>query len=198
MTPVLRGCVLVPSVRDVSKIVEEQFGHAAIQVVSFANVYAGKIVAALHRQYPRDLFDVRELLLNEGIDERLRDAFIVYLISHYRPMAKLLAPVPRDMTSEFTRGLAGLTEYSVTLDELVQVREELVNKIVGRMSDTHRRFLLSFQKGEPEWAMLDVPHANTLPAVRWRLTKLRQLDEREYAEQIVQLESVLAISSLYG
>jgi hypothetical protein len=52
----------------------------------------GKIVAALDRQHPRDLFEVRDLLANEGIDETLRKAFIVYLLSHNRPMAELIAP----------------------------------------------------------------------------------------------------------
>ena len=50
-----------------------------MRVVSFADLYAGKIMAALDRQHPRDLFDVRDLLANEGIDDSLRRAFIVYL-----------------------------------------------------------------------------------------------------------------------
>ena len=186
------------SVREVSKFVERQFGHATVQVVSFADQYAGKIVATLHRQHPRDLFDVRELLLNEGIDKRLRAAFVVYLISHHRSMGKLLAPVRRKMESEFTRGLSGMTENSVTLDELMRVREELIADIVDRMSDAHRRFLMSYQMGESEWALLEVPHAKTLPAVQWQMMKLRKLDKRECAEQTAQLEAVLAESALDG
>ena len=85
VTPVLRGCVYEPERRVVSQIVERQFGYAAMQVLSFADLYAGKLVAALDRQHPRDLFDIRELLMREGIDERLRTAFVVYLISHNRP-----------------------------------------------------------------------------------------------------------------
>lgn len=83
VTPVLRGCVLEPETKAVSDLVEERFGFAEIQVVSIADLYAGKLVAALHRQHPRDLFDVRGLLSNEGIDAPLRTAFIVYLISHH-------------------------------------------------------------------------------------------------------------------
>jgi predicted nucleotidyltransferase component of viral defense system len=69
VTPVLRGCVYKPAIRTVSAPVEDQFGFAEIQVVSFPDLYAGKIVAALDRQHPRDLFDVRDLLSNEGIDD---------------------------------------------------------------------------------------------------------------------------------
>ena len=50
------------------------FGFAEMQVVSFADLYAGKIVAAFDRQHPRDLFDVRDLLANEGVSDELRRA----------------------------------------------------------------------------------------------------------------------------
>jgi len=38
-----------------------------IPVVSFDDVYGGKLVAAMDRQHPRDLFDVMQLFENEGI-----------------------------------------------------------------------------------------------------------------------------------
>lgn len=94
VTPVLRGCVFQPEEKPVSNAVEEQFGFAAIQVVSFPDLFAGKLVAALDRQHPRDLFDVHDLLSNEGIDDGLRAAFVVYLVSHHRPIERLLAPAP--------------------------------------------------------------------------------------------------------
>lgn len=56
VTPVLRGCVFDPEMRSVRPNVEESFGFAETQVVSFFDLYAGKIVAALDRQHPRDLF----------------------------------------------------------------------------------------------------------------------------------------------
>jgi predicted nucleotidyltransferase component of viral defense system len=103
VTPVLRGCVFEPEVRPVSPAVEDEFGFAEIAVVSFADLYAGKIVAALDRQHPRDLFDVRDLLANEGIDHALRRAFIIYLLSHGRPMSEVLAPTRKDFAAEFLR-----------------------------------------------------------------------------------------------
>jgi predicted nucleotidyltransferase component of viral defense system len=87
VTPVLRGCVFAPERRSVSAAVEKAFGFAEIQVVSLADLYAGKIMAALDRQHPHGLFDIRDLLANEGISDKLRQGFIVYLISHGRPIA---------------------------------------------------------------------------------------------------------------
>jgi hypothetical protein len=66
--------------------VEAAFSFAEMKVLSFPDLYAGKIVAAFDRQHARDLFDVRDLLANEGIDDRLRAAFIVYLLTHNRPI----------------------------------------------------------------------------------------------------------------
>lgn len=120
VTPVLRGCVYEPKLRTVSPAVEDAFGFAEINIVSFADLYAGKIVAALDRQHPRDLFDVRDLLAREGIDQALRRAFVVYLISHNRPMSEVLAPTRKDISGEFERGFQGMTEEPVALIDLLE------------------------------------------------------------------------------
>ena len=191
VTPVLRGCVFEPEEKAVSDAVEEQFGFAAIQVVSFPDLFAGKLVATLDRQHPRDLFDVHDLLSNEGIDDGLRAAFIVYLISHHRPIERLLAPARRDMREEFERGLAGMMEVPVALEVLVRTREELVAEIVGRMPDAHREFLRSLAKGEPEWSLLEVRNVSSLPAVEWRMRKLARFDEVERSAMAQRVEAAL-------
>jgi predicted nucleotidyltransferase component of viral defense system len=192
VTPVLRGCVYAPETRAVSSRVEEEFGFATIQVVSFADLYAGKIVAALDRQHPRDLFDVRDLLANEGIDEKLRNAFIVYLLSHNRPMAEVLAPTRRDIAQEFERGFIGMAETTATLEELNDVREQLIVDIVGNMPQSHRELLISFKSGQPDWSLIDVPNAQHLPAIRWRRENLAKLDENRRTTLLDNLKAVLA------
>ena len=102
-------------------------------LVHFADLYAGKIMAALDRQHPRDLFDVRDLLANEGVDDTLRKAFIVYLLSHNRPMAEVLAPQRLDISAEYRRGFEGMVDQPVSLDDLLNTREDLIKEIVGKM-----------------------------------------------------------------
>lgn len=191
VTPVLRGCVYESSDRSVTKTVEENFGFSVNQVLSIADLYAGKLIAALHRQHPRDLFDIRDMLLTEGVDDKMRIAFVVYLISHHRPIATLLSPARRDISREFTRGLVGLVQNPIALDELVQVRETLIAELVGQMPVAHRQFLLTFQKCNPDWSLLGVKHVRTLPAIRWRMKKLSLMDEIERADHIAQLESII-------
>jgi predicted nucleotidyltransferase component of viral defense system len=191
ITPVLRGCVFPPEVRSVSPAVEAAFGFAQMQVVSFADLYAGKIMAALDRQHPRDLFDIRDLLANEGISDDLRRAFIVYLISHDRPISEVLAPTRKDITHEFHQGFDGMTTDAVTLDELIATRERLIVSIGGGMPESHKQFLLQFKRGTPNWTLLSVPGAAELPAVRWKQINLDKLSAENRARLVRQLATVL-------
>ncbi len=172
VTPVLRGCAYEPEMRSVTAAVEAEFGFAEMQVVSFADLYAGKIVAALDRQHPRDLFDVRQLLAHEGIGDDIRSAFIVYLLSHTRPMSEVLTARPKDIAVEFEKNFVGMTTEPVALKELLEARTALVGSIVGNMPERHRQFLISFEKGAPEWGLLGLPKIDKLPAVRWRQQNL--------------------------
>jgi predicted nucleotidyltransferase component of viral defense system len=191
LTPVLRGCVFEPADRTVSPAVERDFGFAEIQVVSFADLYGGKIVAALDRQHPRDLFDVRDLMANEGIDDTLRRAFIVYLLSHDRPMSEVIAPTRKDLGREFARAFQGMTKDPISLEELMAAREALIADIVGNMPQEHRRFLLSFKRGEPDWDLIGLPNAADLPAVRWRQQNLDKLSPERRRSLLSRLAGVL-------
>lgn len=191
VTPVLRGCAYEPALRSVSPKVEEVFGFAEMRIVSFADLYGGKIVAALDRQHPRDLFDIRDLLANEGIDDDLRRAFIVYMLSHNRPMAEVLAPTRKEISEEFLRGFEGMTESPVALDELIAAREALIADIVGKMPDAHRHFLVSFKRGEPDWDLLGLSGIADLPAVKWRLQNLATLPKDKRDALVGRVEDVL-------
>ena len=191
ITPVLRGTVYDPVVTPVVPTVEDAFGFAEMQVVSFADLYAGKIVAALDRQHPRDLFDVRDLLAHEGIGDELRRAFLVYLISHNRPMAEVLAPTRKPLADEFARGLVGMTQEPVALADLEAARETIIAAMVADMPDAHRHFLVGFKRGEPDWELLGIPEAQRLPAVLWKQRNLDRLPADKRLELANALEKVL-------
>jgi predicted nucleotidyltransferase component of viral defense system len=191
VTPVLRGCVYEPETRSVSESVEDAYGFAEIQVVSFADLYGGKIVAALDRQHPRDLFDVRDLLANEGVSDDLRKAFIVYLLSHDRPMSEVLAPTRKDITDEYLHNFEGMTDQPVSREELIAARETLISSIVQDMPDQHREFLIGFERGQPDWSLLDVAGVADLPAVKWRQQNLDRIEKGRREQLVRRLEEVL-------
>jgi len=192
VTPVLRGTVYPVETRTVSTRVEEAFGFADMQVVSFADLYAGKFVAALDRQHPRDLFDVHDLLRHEGVDDSLRAAFAVYMIGHGRPMAEVLSGRLKDITDEYERGFSGMTDEPVSLAELEAAYRSLHQILVGDMPEAHKRLLLSVEDGAPDWSHLGIDGVDRLPAVQWRLLNIRSLTEDRRAANIRELERVLA------
>ncbi len=191
VTPVLRGTVYDPAMTGVVPTVEDAFGFAEMQVVSFADLYAGKIMAAFDRQHPRDLFDVRGLLANEGINDELRRAFLVYVISHNRPMAEVLVPTLKPLSEEFARGFAGMTQEPVALADLEAAREAIIAAMVAAMPEDHRRFLVGFKRGEPDWELLGIPEAQHLPAVMWKQRNLAKLPDVKRRELADALERVL-------
>jgi len=153
-----------------------------IPVLAPQDVYGGKLVAALDRQHPRDLFDVMELFEHEGITAGIRRAFVVYLTSHNRPVHEVLFPALRDIQMDYERNFVGMTSQPTELAVLLETRGRMIAELHAGLDTTERRFLLSLVKAEPEWELLDIPHLSELPAVRWKLHNLQRL-RRERPEQ---------------
>jgi predicted nucleotidyltransferase component of viral defense system len=129
-----------------------------IPVVSLEDMYGGKLVAAMDRQHPRDLFDVMQLFAHEGITADIRRAFVVYLASHNRPTHEVLFPPLRDIHQEFEQTFVGMTTEPVELESLLAARERMVRELQQGLTPEERRFLLSLVAAKPEWSLLGVPH----------------------------------------
>ena len=191
VSPVLRGVVHEPATIPVTEAVEEVFGFAETSVVSFEDLVAGKLVAALDRQHPRDLFDVRGLLAHEGLSADLREAFIVYLLSHSRPMGEVLSGRVKDLANEYRNGFEGMTEEVVAIEELIKTQHEMIEALIGSMPDHHREFLIGFERGEPDWSLLKIDGLAGLPAIRWRQRNLDKLKPEQRSALVELLQSSL-------
>lgn len=65
---VLRGALHKPQRRDLCPTAQQHFeAFVSIATLSEADLYGGKLCAALDRQHPRDLFDVKLLMDDVGI-----------------------------------------------------------------------------------------------------------------------------------
>lgn len=185
-SPVTRGVVHEPERRDVSPAVEDEFGYAAINIVSFEDLFGGKLHAAVDRQHPRDLFDVKLLYENEGLTDALFRTFLVYVASSPRPAHELLSPSLSALDDPFAREFIGMTTIPITLDEIAATRDHLIADIRSRLDDTTRQFLLSLHEGEPDFAAIGLPQAQALPAVRWKLLNLNKLKDENPAKHDAQ------------
>ena len=164
-----------------------------MRLLNFLDLYGGKICAALDRQHPRDLFDIKYLFDNEGITEDLKDSFLVYLISHNRPIAELLAPSPKDISELYDREFSGMTFDEVSLDDLYSSRDALLKQIHSTLNTTDKQFLLSFKSGKPDWTLFAIPDAKKLPAVRWKLENIQKMQAKRRKEAYQKLQMVLGI-----
>ena len=108
-------------------------------------------------------------------------------------MAEVLAPQRLDISAEYEHGFEGMVERPISLDDLLVAREDLIREIVGKMPEHHKRFLISVKKGEPDWTLLDLPGAQALPAVRWKLENLAKLPAGKRAQLLQDLNEALRI-----
>lgn len=190
--PVLRGAVNEPALLSLRPSAQSEFGFAEITTLAFEDVYAGKLMAALDRQHPRDLFDVMVLLENEGISDRLFRTWLAYLIGHKGSMADSLSPHRKDIGALFRDQFVMMTEREVTLEQLVEVRERLITQIRSRIGAQEKEFLLSVKRGEPQWGLLGLEGVERLPAVRWKLHNLAKMSPDAHNVAVTRLEKVLS------
>ncbi len=193
LSPVLRGTVFEPVVRDVCQKVEDEFGYAEMAVVANADLYAGKICAALDRQHPRDVFDVKYLLDHEGLTDDSRQALVIYLISHPRPIAELLNPICKDIKQLYEGEFMQMEEDRVSLEELVLAREQLIRMVNEKLTEEEKQFLLSFKNKAPNWGLLPLKGVNELPAVKWKMINLNNMPPDKHLAAYKNLQQILAV-----
>lgn len=191
LSPVLRGTVYEPAVMRITRTAEDVFGFAEVPLVSFEDLFAGKMMAALDRQHPRDLFDIKGLIEHEGISGKLKEAFIVYLISHNRRIMEILDPSLLDIRQTYETDFIGMTTEPIELADLLETRFELIQTVNAMMNERDKKFLVDFKEGRPDWSYFSVPHIKDLPAVKWKMHNLDQVDASERQQMVDGLRSHL-------
>lgn len=192
-TPVTRGVVFEPGLKRVASTVEKQFGFAEMRLVSFEDIYGGKICAALDRQHPRDLYDIAKLYENEGLTDDLFRAFLVYAASSKRPLCELLNPNLSDLTTIYTTQFVGMAKEPVALKDLEAARLQLIADIQSRLKGDTAAFLRGLQKGTPNFNLIQLPDAANLPAVQWKLINIAKFidaNPARHTEQTAKLEAL--------
>ncbi|TLF45203.1 nucleotidyl transferase AbiEii/AbiGii toxin family protein [Maribacter aurantiacus] len=188
----MRGTIAPPIKMTLCEKAQEAFdAFCEIQVVPIGQLYGGKICAALDRQHPRDFFDVKYLLENEGFTEEVRTGFLFGLLSSNRPLHEMLTPNLLDQRSAMANQFEGMSEEEFTYEDFEARRSLLIKTIHENLTDTDKKFLLSFQNGTPDWSLLDF---GDYPAVQWKLQNLQKLKEanpEKHREQLDLLESGL-------
>ena len=162
-----------------------------VRTVSPKQLWGGKINAALDRQHPRDLFDVKNLINEIGFTPDIKEGFLFFLLCGKRPIHELLKPHPVDQSAVFESQFSGMTDNIFGYDEYEKTRKILIKTINNSLTKEDREFLLTFVKGEPDWTKVDY---SNFPAIKWKLLNIRKIKEnnvQKHEEQVEALKCIL-------
>lgn len=187
-----RGTIADPVKMSLCNRAQSEFdAFVAVPVVPIGQLYGGKICAALDRQHPRDLFDVKYLLENEGFSEQVKVGFILCLLASDRPFHEMIAPNFQDQRAVLNNQFAGMTVEAFTYDDFEQARDALVKTMRAAITPKDKQFLLSIHDVTPNWSIYDYER---FPAVQWKLQNLQKLKTNnpdKHREQYEALKEVL-------
>ena len=168
----------------------------SVPLLAVPELYGSKLVAAMDRQHPRDLFDVHGLFQRNGLTAEVVECFVCYLAGHNRPVHEVLFSRDSDMSSAFENEFAGMARNPITLAELERVRRQLKKELPAALTPNQRQFLLNLVAGEPDWRLMKCPHLSELPAIRWKLQNLAKLKKSnlgKITQQAEELRTRLAV-----
>jgi hypothetical protein len=190
---VFRGTILPVEQRRLVEKARDLFTtDLTAPVLATAELYGSKLVAALDRQHPRDFFDVRGMYEGGGLTSDVMECFVCYLAGHNRPVHEVLFSRDQDMTQAFENEFVGMTRDSITLDELIAVRQRLKNDLSAKLTENHRRFLVGLVQENPDWSLMACPHLQELPAIQWKLQNLARLKKSNAIKFAAQANELLA------
>jgi len=192
---IIRGSLFDVEEIEVVDAVQDEFGKfAAISVLNKAEIYGGKICAALDRQHPRDIFDVSKIL-DEGegdFNEKIKEAFMFYLLSHNRPINEILFSRINDKKADFKNQFEGMAKEKFDYEDFIKISKLLREKISNLFSDNDKKFILSFKQGKPDWSLF-VKDISQYPSIKWKLANINNLidsNPAKYREMYDKLERV--------
>jgi predicted nucleotidyltransferase component of viral defense system len=193
---VFRGTVLPVARRSLNAKTADMFSvEMELPVLAPAELYGSKLVAAMDRQHPRDLFDVLQMFDSTDLSEAVVECFVVYLAGHNRPIHEVLFGNDKDIAYEYHHHFSGMTIEAVSLDALLQTRARMREALAQKLTAKHKQFLIGLARAQPDWTLLKCPHAAELPALRWKLVNLQTFRQRrpaDFKKQAATLETLLA------
>lgn len=166
---------------------EFQMGCKA-RIVSFSQLYGGKITAALSRQHPRDLFDCKYMEIDNFKD--VKDGFMLCLLGSDKPIIESLRPNSIDQTEALEKQFAGMSDVPFSYADYEDARINLVKMVNDNLDSADKDFLLSFEVGNPIWNLCCAGDLSAYPSVRWKqqnIIKLKEINPRKHLDGINKL-----------
>ena len=162
------------------------------RLVSYSQLYGGKIIAALSRQHPRDLFDCR--YMKGDTLEEVKNGLLLSLLGSDKPIIEVLTPHNISQEQALENQFRGMTDVPFSYADYEQTRHELIKKVNASLDERDKTFLLSFEKGEPKWDLCIAGNLSAFPSVQWKqqnILKLKAKNIQKFQEGIAKLSAFL-------
>lgn len=173
------------------KKAQDEFGmYCEADIVPMTLLYGGKIAAALSRQHPRDLFDVKYM---EYPLAETREGLLFCLLGSDRPIYESFAPNLLDQHDALANQFDGMTDVPFTYEEFEQTRTQLIQDVFALMTAADKSFLVSFEQGEPDWGDFDFSYFKDYPSVQWKLLNLQHLKKQNPIKLTAEASKLLSV-----
>ena len=180
---VFRGTLLPVEVHPLVKSASDLFTTSlSAPTLAVAELYGSKLVAAMDRQHPRDLFDVHGMFQRFGLTPEIVECFVGYIAGHNRPVHEVLGSRDIDLARPFGAEFAGMERELVSLAELEDARKRLRRELRASLTVDHKRFLLGLVAGVPPWETMRCRYLAELPAIQWKMQNLARLKKSNPAK----------------
>lgn len=150
------------------------------RLVSYSQLYGGKIDAALSRQHPRDLFDCKYMDI-ASFDE-VKDGFLLCLLGSDKPVVELLDPHLVNHSETLENQFDGMSDVPFSYSDFEEARTNLIDLVNINLNQSDKEFLLSFEKGMPDWSKCCTGDLSQYPSVKWKLQNIKKLKESNIAK----------------
>jgi len=173
VSQIVRGVLGAVTEKILCKKAQKKFDtFCSINVVPKGQLYGGKVCAAMDRQHPRDIFDVKQLLQREGFTQEIKEGFLFRLLSSDRSIQDVLFPNLQDQRLAMTNQFAGMSEEQFTYEEYEFVRETMVKTVQASITAADKLFILGFKDVIPDWSIYNF---ETYPSIKWKLQNLEKI-----------------------
>lgn len=187
---ILRGTIFPTRKLANSPRSRQLFGEAIVNILSQAELYGGKICAALDRQHPRDLFDITQFYKSNKVTEEIKKGFLALALCHNRPLHELLNPILQDHKELYEQQFAGMTDTPFSYEEHKETFRRLRDDILGALTSEDKQHLLNFVSLDCDPKDFNIPNLTSLPALAWKqrnLVSLKATNPAKFASQRTEL-----------
>ena len=181
VSQIVRGTLGAVTEKILCKKAQEKFDtFCSINIVPNGQLYGGKVCAAMDRQHPRDIFDVKHLMQREGFTKEIKEGFLFRLLSSDRSIQDVLFPNLQDQRLAMSNQFSGMSEEDFSYEEYEFVRATMIKTVQASITAADTLFILGFKDVIPDWSIYNF---EAYPSIKWKLQNLEKIKASNPAKQ---------------